>query len=494
MKVKFDLPHGLEPLFEDIRYKVLYGGRGSAKSHSVAQMHAYRAVKSPRRILCTRELQKSIKESVHELIEQKIWAMGLQDYYQINVNSITTRDGVFPEGAQSRFVFEGLKGNVREIKSMEGIDDVWVEEAEAVSDFSWRTLIPTIRKPGSEIWVTFNPFEEMDPTYLRFITPHLYTLLKHGVYRDERRFIRHMNYPDNPWFPGSALEQEMLEDKANNYRLYLHVWEGQPLGDYGDAIIKPEWFEAAVDSHTKLGIKPRGLKVLGFDPADEGEDEKAMVIRHGPVVQHLSSWRNGDVEDASIAAATRAIDAQCTDLVFDAIGVGTGAKVTLRKELAGRQVRLTPFVGSASPADPDSEYRSVMDDDSEEKARDRDYRTNADVFLNRRAQGYKELADRFELTFRAVVKKQYVDPDRLISISSRNEQLTQLKSELIRIQRKRSRSNNSRFQVESKTDMRARDMPSPNLADALMYAFQNDPPEPDRTRWAGINDRLHGRR
>lgn len=488
LKVDLALPAGLRPLFLPRRYKVLYGGRGSAKSWTFARALVGMAVGSKRRILCARELQKSIQESVHELLERTIYELDLQQYFTIRNTTITSHAG-------SEFLFEGLKGNIAEIKSMEGIDIVWVEEAEAVSDRSWRTLIPTIRKPGSEIWVSFNPFEEHDPTYQRFVTPHLVDLNRHGVYDDGRRFIRRMNYADNPWFRNSELEAEMREDKANNYRLYLHIWEGQPLGDYGDSIIKPEWIEAAIDSHAKLGFKPRGLKVLGHDPADEGQDEKAAIIRHGSVVQVIQSWKDGDVEDAAVKVANMAIDAQCTDLVFDAIGVGTGTKVALRRELAGRQIRITPFIGSAAPQDPDDVYRPIMqDEDESELAETRDFMTNSDMFLNRRAQGYKELADRFELTYRSVVKGQYVSPEKLISLSSKSEHLSQLKSELVRIQRKRSRGNRSLYQVESKADMRARDIPSPNLADALMYSFQSEDPDPNAGQWSGINSRIHGRR
>lgn len=488
MEINLELPAGLRPLFLPRRYKGLYGGRGSAKSWTFARALVSLTSGPPKRVLCARELQKSIAESVHELLERTIYDLKVDALFNIKSTYITSTTG-------SEFIFEGLKGNIAEIKSMEAIDIVWVEEAEAVSDRSWRTLIPTIRKPGSEIWVSFNPFEEHDPTYQRFITPHRTELERDGVYDDGRRFIRRMNYPDNPWFPGSELETEMLEDKANNYRLYLHIWEGQPLGDYGDSIIKPEWIEAAVDSHVKLGFKPRGIKALAHDPADEGQDEKAMIIRHGPVVQVARSWKDGDVEDAALRVAEAAINAQCTDLVFDAIGVGTGTKVVLRRELAGRPIRITPFIGSAAPEHPDDVYTPLMmEDDETQLAATRDFVTVGDTFLNRRAQGYKELADRFELTYRAIVKKQFVSPEKLISLSSRCEHLSQLKSELVRIQRKRSRGNKSLYQVESKTDMRARDIPSPNLADALMYAFMTEPPEPSVSKWSGINQRIHGRR
>ena len=135
---------------------MLYGGRGAARSWSVARVLLTEGAKKPLRILCARELQRSIKDSVHRLLRDQIALLGLD--YEITQQEIRHANGTV-------FIFEGLRHNVTKIKSMEGIDICWVEEAERVSEESWKMLVPTIRRAGSEIWVTFNPDQESDPTY-----------------------------------------------------------------------------------------------------------------------------------------------------------------------------------------------------------------------------------------------------------------------------------------------------------------------------------------
>lgn len=189
------------------RYKVAYGGRGSAKSWSFARALLIKGARRKLRILCTRELQVSIKDSVWKLLVDQIEELGLQEYYEYGQGFIRSTCG-------TEFIFKGLRTNAQEIKSMEKIDICWVEEASSVSENSWRLLIPTIRATGSEIWITFNPDLEDDPVYKRFITnPH------------PKAMVAKINYSDNPWF-GDELREEMEYDKKVDYNSYLHVWEG----------------------------------------------------------------------------------------------------------------------------------------------------------------------------------------------------------------------------------------------------------------------------
>lgn len=164
---KVQFPAKLEFLFKPARYKVAHGGRGSAKSWGFARALLILAAQKPLRILCTREVQKSIKDSVHRLLSDQIQAMGLGHLYQVLETEIRGANG-------SLFVFAGLaQHTVESIKSFEGVDIVWVEEAQAVSKRSWDVLIPTIRKPGSEIWISFNPLLETDETYQRLSLIHI---------------------------------------------------------------------------------------------------------------------------------------------------------------------------------------------------------------------------------------------------------------------------------------------------------------------------------
>ncbi len=134
-------------------------------------------------------------------------------------------------------MFYGIKNNPTKIKSLEGIDICWMEEAEAVSKESWDILIPTIRKPGSEIWVSYNPKNILDDTHQRFV-----------INPPDDICLLTVNYSENPWFP-DVLRMEMEECKRKDYDLYLHIWEGEPVADSDMAIIKPSWIAAAVDSH-----------------------------------------------------------------------------------------------------------------------------------------------------------------------------------------------------------------------------------------------------
>jgi phage terminase large subunit len=206
-RTRIEFPDKLQCLFKPCRYKVLYGGRGGAKSWGVARALLVLGASKPLRILCAREFQNSITESVHALLSDQIRDMGLDGFYEIQNSTIIGKNG-------TQFHFAGLRHNVTKIKSFEGVDVCWVEEAQTVSKSSWDVLIPTIRKNGSEIWITFNPLLETDETYQRFV-----------VHPPTNSAIEKINWSDNPWFP-DTLKQEMLDLKTRDPDAYLTVWEG----------------------------------------------------------------------------------------------------------------------------------------------------------------------------------------------------------------------------------------------------------------------------
>jgi phage terminase large subunit len=218
-------PSKLEFLFEPHRYKIAYGGRGSGKSWGFARALLLQAANRPLRILCCREIQKSIKQSVHTLLTDQIQALGLGSFYEILDAEIRGKNG-------SQFSFTGLATNtVESIKSFEGCDIAWVEEAQTVSKKSWDILIPTIRKEQSEIWVSFNPDLDTDDTYQRFI-----------VNKPENAEVVKINWSDNPWFP-RTLEEERLHSKATNPD-YENIWEGNCKAAKDGAIYASEIREA----------------------------------------------------------------------------------------------------------------------------------------------------------------------------------------------------------------------------------------------------------
>ena len=215
-------PSKLKFLFEPSRYKVAYGGRGSGKSWGFARALLMMGTEKPMRILCAREIQKSIKQSVHTLLKDQIQALGLGQFYDVVETAIRGING-------TEFSFAGLATNtVESIKSFEGVDIVWIEEAQTVSKRSYDILIPTIRKPGSEIWVTFNPYMDTDDTYRRFI-----------INKPNDAVVVKMNYNDNPWFP-DVLERERARCKANNPEDYENIWEGATKAAADGAIYHKE--------------------------------------------------------------------------------------------------------------------------------------------------------------------------------------------------------------------------------------------------------------
>lgn len=211
IKVDARFPRKLDFLFKQARYKVARGGRGSSKSWSFSRAIIIICAQKETRVLCTREVQKSIQQSVHQLLSDQIAALGLSSIFEILQTEIRcTKTG-------STIYFSGLSDvTATTLKSFEGVDICWCEEAQAITEKSWKVLTPTIRKEGSEIWVTYNPELETDATHARFVTnppPDCISVL--------------MNYSDNPWFP-AVLEAERAHAEAT-MRIddYRHTWLGQ---------------------------------------------------------------------------------------------------------------------------------------------------------------------------------------------------------------------------------------------------------------------------
>jgi phage terminase large subunit len=233
--VNAEFPEKLDFLFEPHRYKVAWGGRGAAKSWNFARALVIMAAQRRIRILCARETQKSIADSVHKLLADQIRMLGLGWCYEVLQSSITSVNG-------SEFFFAGLRHNIDNIKSVEACDIAWVEEAQAVSRGSWEVLIPTIRKEGSEIWATFNPDLESDDTYQRFV-----------VHPPPGAAVVKLSYRDNPWFP------QVLRDEAEHLRkvdpaAYHHVWEGHCKSAAEGAIYAAEIRSA--ESENRIGRVP----------------------------------------------------------------------------------------------------------------------------------------------------------------------------------------------------------------------------------------------
>jgi hypothetical protein len=255
MNLQIEIPEALGPIFSPRRYKIMYGGRGGGKSVTVAKALLIMGLQRRLRILCTREIQKSLADSVIKMLDDEIGNLGLRGFYEVQKSVIKGRNG-------TEFAFTGLQSHtVDSLRSFVNIDIVWVEEAHSVSSHSWNVLIPTVRKEGSEIWATFNPDQETDYVYDRFVAN-----------TDPDALVIEINWRDNKWFP-SVLETERRKLKAINDDLYDHVWEGKCRSVAG-LLFKRHWFK-----RYKLGEQPAGLNCYlssdyagGPDPDDPDSD------------------------------------------------------------------------------------------------------------------------------------------------------------------------------------------------------------------------------
>jgi hypothetical protein len=267
--MNLEFPGKTEALFRSTKsYIILLGGRGSAMSWTVAAFLILKAIESKKRILCTREVQMSIADSVHKLLADTIARLGLEQFFKIQQRSIQCVNG-------SEFIFKGLWNNSNDIKSTEGIDLCWVEEAQAISSLSLEYLTPTIRKDNSQIIFTYNPTNEEDAIDKEFTVP-----AREGIRQDCE--LIEINYFDNRYFP-DVLREEMLYDKAHRPDVYLHKWLGK-YRIYGDEIIGafatiPEftspYLVAFIDgSFSDSSVSDRtAVSVIGFVPQGSKESK-----------------------------------------------------------------------------------------------------------------------------------------------------------------------------------------------------------------------------
>jgi len=432
---------------EPIRNRILYGGRASSKSWDAAGFAIFLAQAYKVKFLCARQFQNKIEESVYTLLVQTIERFGLRDQFRILENKIIHRR------TGSEFVFYGLWRHINEIKSLEGVDICWLEEAHALTEEQWKILEPTIRKQGSQFWLVFNPLLSTDFVWRRFIlNPPPGTI------------SRLINYVDNPFLSSTMLDviKAAREEDEDEYQ---HIYLGIPRDDDDSAVIKRSWVMSAIDAHAKLGIVPSGGSRVGFDVADSGADKNALIHARGPLATWSDLWKAG--EDELLKSATRARDAaesRDAELVYDSIGVGAGvgAKVNELNVGSSKVVHLG-FNAGGPVSKPNDIYLASHP-----------RKKNREMFANAKAQAWWSVADRIKNTHNAVTKGAACDPADMIFISSEMDNLQLLIDELCTP--KRDYDNTGKVKVESKKDLAKANRPggakpSPNLADAFVMAF-----------------------
>lgn len=307
---------------------VYYGGRASGKSHAVAQALLIRGRQSRLRILCTREIQNTIKDSVHKLLGDLIDKYRFADY-------LVQKDTITNRLTGTEFFFKGLRLNVNEIKSTEGIDICWVEEAQSITETSLEILTPTIRKPGSQLIFTFNRFNELDPVYARFV-----------VNRRPRTHVAQINYDlleRNGLLP-EAIKTEMEADRQNP-ELYAHKWLGEPVSQSELSILP----RSAILEAMRRSVAPSGADIIGVDVARMGGDRTVFWCRKGlqsTKFKVINQSRTTETCDALEQFAEFNTD---TELRVDDTGVGGGVTDEMIKR--GYNVTAINFGSRPSEAD-----------------------------------------------------------------------------------------------------------------------------------------------
>ena len=422
------------------RFKILYGGRDSSKSFD-ASINAIRlANELPLRFLCTRMFQNRIEESVYSLLVSQIHRFGFTANYTILKNKIINNK----TGAE--FNFYGLARNIEEVKSYHGVDILWNEESQSITEEILDILIPTIRKEGSEIWMVFNPRLATDYVYKNFI-----------LNPPPDALVRKINYNENPFL--SEVSRKAIEHmKETDHAKYLHVYEGEPLQDDDEVIIKRSWLNSCIDAHLKLKIEPTGEKITGYDVADSGEDLNALVNKHGILVTKVYQWKGKEDDLVKSAKIVRQEAKLFGSIVrYDSIGVGAGVGSNIQElnKLDDVKIEFKSFNSGGGVTNRYREYELGV--------------KNKDYFSNSKAQVWKGVADRVLLTHNAVTKGMECDPNDIISISSRCDHLELLLTELSTP--RKDYDNSGKFKVESKKDLAKRGVKSPNLADAFVMCF-----------------------
>lgn len=323
-----EFPEKMKCLFQPKRYKVFYGGRGGAKSWGVARALLILGAQKPMRFLCAREFMNSIDDSSHALLSDQVHALGLDGFYEVQARAIIGRNG-------TEFSYRGLRHNIQSLKSFENADICWVEEAVTVSKTSWDVLIPTIRAPGSEIWITYNPELESDETHQRFV-----------VRSSDDTVAVKMGWRDNPWFP-EVLRKEKDKLKERDYDAYLHVWEGNCRQTLDGAIYAKELRAVTEEGRVTDVPYDRTKPVSTFwDLGHSDHTAIWFVQKVGFEYRAVDYYQNTQhALDHYLQAIQRKNYVYDTDWLphdGEAKTLGTGRSIQEMMVAAGRKVRIVP--------------------------------------------------------------------------------------------------------------------------------------------------------
>lgn len=452
------------------RIKIVVGGRASTKSTFVADVVLAKA-SAGETWCCGREFQNSIEDSVHSLLSDEIERCEFEGF-NVKANRVEHASG-------GELFYRGLARNITSLKGLNNLKGLWIEEGESLSSQTLKVLTASVRLSAAaakkakdageelvipEIWITMNRGSSKDPISKKYLARAEKELARTGVYEDDAVLIVQINYDEIPeeWFLQSGLEQERLDDKENmSVSEYRHKWHGEYSDTVENAIIEPDWFDACIDAHKKLGFGALGQERVAYDPADTG-DAKAVGYIHGCVVKDVKQKHDGLVDTATDWACEFANQVKPDFFTWDCDGLGGGLVRQVTQAFDGKKIDIESFRGSEGCDNPEAIYN---ENPSVEKQK-----TNREMFINKRAQYYCILRDRMKATYMAVVHGKHISTDEFISFSSDIEDIAQLRSEICRIPRKFN--NSGRFQLLTKQEMKKLGIDSPNMADVIMMLMR----------------------
>lgn len=434
-----ETPEGLP-----VRYRGAWGGRGSGKSHEFAGKVVEEMIADPDcSVVCIREIQKSLALSAKKLIEAKIEEYGVSHLFEV------LRTEIRRIGGKGLCIFQGMQDHTADsVKSLEGFQIAWVEEAQSLSKRSLELLRPTIRAEGSEIWFSWNP---------RFSTDPVEKLLRKKARKDA--IVVKANYTDNPWLPDTLLN-EAISDRETNPDGFGHVWLGEYENLSSKVVIPPAWIRAAIGLADKLGIEATGPVISALDVAgaDEGGDANAQAIRKGCFLLDVEVWNGLDTALTTQKAAKRAAEFGAEELYYDSVGVGegvTGEWASMgRRDARPDHLEMIPWNGGASVVEPDEK----VDPESEHSP------LNKDQYENLKAQAYFGLRRRFENAYKAANNLPF-DADNIIYLPAEADWLESIEEQLSQPQHKASKSG------KTMVDKQPNGAASPNESDAIVMSF-----------------------
>lgn len=322
-RVTAKIPEIFAPLMTSKkRIKFYYGGRAGGKSYAFADSLLILGRKKKLFIACLREIQDSIKDSVYKLLKDRIEFYGLNDYkvYEERIDNLVTG---------TRFIFKGLREqDAQKIKSLEGVDIAWIEEAQTISKRSWEILEPTIRKDGSEIWISMNRLYENDPLWMAV-----------AARPDKRTLVRRVNFYDNPFCP-EEIRYQAEKCKQENPENYEHIWMGGPVQQGNNRLINAQLVRKAFEPKIASTTSPL---VIGLDIARFGDDKTIFCFRKGRLCLGFECFEKlSNVMVANVAM--NIIEEQKPVRIFmDVGGQGAGVYDILKDRGFGEIIRAVYF-------------------------------------------------------------------------------------------------------------------------------------------------------